>query len=150
MTKGLISINIYHEFDYDGQSGIAVHRRTNAIHATHHISLLKIEDDNGKTHYVYIKDYDKLIGKQTNKSEHKLFHCRYCQHGFKRQELLDKHLHRGCSSVEGQSVKLPDKGDVIEFLNGHRQFKCPYVVYGDFECLTETMENDKQQNPHET
>jgi len=145
-NNGLISINIYQEFNYNGKAGISVHRRTKVINAKHHISLLKIEDDNGKTHYVYIKDYDKLIGQQTNKTTNKLFHCRYCQHGFIRQDLLDNHVKRGCLSVEGQSVKLPDKGDVIGFLNENRKFKCPYVVYGDFECLTEKIENNEQQN----
>ena len=33
MNKGLISIKIYHEFEYDGQSGIAAHRRTKTINA---------------------------------------------------------------------------------------------------------------------
>ena len=39
MNKGIFSINNYHEFDSDGQSGIATHRRTKAIHAKTHISL---------------------------------------------------------------------------------------------------------------
>ena len=138
-NKGLISINVYHEFDFDGQSRIAVHRKTKVINAKHHLSLLKIEDESGKHHYVYIKDYDKLVGCQTNKSKYKLHHCRYCQHGFKRLNLLEKHLERGCLAVEGQSVQLPDEGDAIEFSNHYRAFKCPYVVYGDFECLTEQM-----------
>ena len=38
------------------------------------------------------------------------------------------------------------KGDVIGFLHENRTFKCPYVVYGDFECLTEQIENNEQQN----
>ena len=82
INKGLISINVFHEFDYDGKPSIALHRKTKTINATHHISLLKIEDGNGKNHYVYIKDYDKLIGSQTNQHTNKLFHCMYCQHGF--------------------------------------------------------------------
>ena len=39
-NEGLFSINVHHEFDYDGKPLIAIHRRTNTIHATHHISLL--------------------------------------------------------------------------------------------------------------
>ena len=62
-NKGLLSINVYHEFDYDGKSSIARHRRTKTINAKHHISLLKIEDDNGKYHHVYVKKYDKLMWK---------------------------------------------------------------------------------------
>ena len=47
-NKGLLSINVYHEFDYDGKSSIAIHKRTKTVNAKHHISLLKIEDDTGK------------------------------------------------------------------------------------------------------
>lgn len=62
---------MHHEFDFNGTSSIAIHRRTETINAKHHISLLKIEDDDGKYHYVYIKGYDKLVGKQTNTGCHK-------------------------------------------------------------------------------
>ena len=98
--------------------------------------MLKIEDEAGKYHYVFIKDYNKLVGSQTNGGNNKLFHCRYCQHGFKRKSLLDKHLERGCLAVEGQSVKMPDEGSEIVFNNHYRKFKCPFTIYADFECLT--------------
>ena len=55
---------------------------------------------------------------------------------FKRQNLLDEHLKRGCLAVDGQGIKLPDKGSIIEFKNHDNKFKCPFVIYGDFECLT--------------
>jgi hypothetical protein len=132
----LISVNIYNVFEFEGKETIVLHRRTKVVGAKHHVNLLKIEDEKDKFHYVLIKDYDKLIGNQTNKDTHKLFHCRYCQHGFKRQNLLDEHLKRGCLAVEGQSVKLPDEGETISFKNHAKQFKCPFVMYGDFECLT--------------
>ncbi len=50
---------------------------------------------------------------QTNKHNNKLCHCMYCQHGFKRENLLQKHLDNGCLAVEGQSVKMPDEGERI-------------------------------------
>ena len=141
-NNGLISVNTYHEFDYDGQSSIAIHRRTKVVNAKYHISLLKIDNDEGKSHYVYIKDYDKLIGRQTNKHKSKIYHCRYCQHGYKNQWLLNKHLERGCLAVEGQSVKLPEEGDnEIYFKNSDRALKAPYVIYSDFECLTEKIKD---------
>ena len=116
---------MYHEFDYDGQSSIAIHNRTKTVNAKHHISLFKIENDNGKHQYVYITDYDKLIGKHTNHNDNTQFHCRYCLHGYKRQDLLNAHLHRGCLSVEGRAVRLPKKeDDDIEFKNAHRKYKC--------------------------
>ena len=98
---------------------------------------MKLYEGN-KIHYVYIKDYDKLIGNQTSKSPHKSFHCRYCQHGLKKKHksILDKHLSSVCLAVEGQSVKMPEAGETIKFKKHNNKFKCPYVIYGDFECLT--------------
>ena len=73
------------------------------------------------------------------------------QHGFKRQNLLYEHLERGCLAVEGQSVKLPRKGDDdIEFRNIARAFECPSVVYGDFASLTEKVKSDKQHESNAT
>ena len=45
-------------------------------------------------------------------------------------------MDRGCLAVDGQAVKLPDKGETLEFKNHVRKFKTPYVIYADFECLT--------------
>ncbi len=113
-NKGLISVNVYEEFKHFDKSSIILHKRTRTLNAKHHINLLKIEDETGKCHYVFIKDYNKLIGSQTNGDSNKLFHCRYCQHGFTRQNLLDPHGDRGCLAVEGQSVKMPDEGSEID------------------------------------
>ena len=117
-----ISVNIYNVSEFEGNETIVVHRRTKVIGAKHHVNLLKIEDEKGKFHYVLINAYDKLNGNRTNKGTNKLFHGRYCQHGFERRNLLDKHLERGCLAVEGQSVKLPDEGETISFQNHAKQF----------------------------
>ena len=45
-------------------------------------------------------------------------------------------MDRGCLEVDGQAVKLPDRGETSEFRNHVRKFKAPYVIYSDFECLT--------------
>ena len=37
--------------------------------------------------YWFIKEYDKLIGSQTNEHKAKLHHCVHCRHGFQSQEL---------------------------------------------------------------
>jgi len=111
-----ISVNVYEETEFNGQKTITLHRRTKVRNAQYHIDLLKLSEEN-KTHYVYIKDYNKLISSQTNKSDKKLFHCRYCQHGFKKEANLDKHLSTGCLAVDGRSVKMPDKGQSIKFKN---------------------------------
>ena len=129
-------VNVYNIFQFEGTETIVLHRITQIIGAEHHISLLNIDDDEVKFHDVFIKDYDKLVGNQTNTTINKLHHCRYCQHGIKSKWLLDNHLERGCTAVDGQTVKLQEKGDTISFKNHYRKFKCPFVIYGEFECLT--------------
>jgi len=148
-NNGVISVNVYEVCDKLNSDSIILHRRTKTINAKYHVNLLKIYDDTGKYHYVYIKDYNKLMGSQTNKSPHKLYHCQYCQHGFKRESLLERHKEKGCLAITGQSVELPKKGDTIKFLYNSRKFKCPFVIYADFECLTtKTGAYSKPINPN--
>jgi hypothetical protein len=148
-NNGLISVNVFVECDkLDGDS-IIIHKRSKVVNAKYQINLLKIVDDDGKFHYVYIKDYSKLMGSQTNKSGHKMFFCPYCQHGFKRENLLERHLNCGCLAVTGQTVKVSNEGETIEFKNHSRKFKCPFVIYADFECLTtKTGCHSKPINPN--
>ena len=149
-NKGLLSINVFEEMEFNGEKGIVIYRRTRVRNAKYHVNLLRIVDADGNYHYVYIKDYNRLIGSQTNKGTNKLHHCPYCQHGFKHENTLNKHLERGCLAVDGQSVKLPPKGNKIEFKNHENKFKSPYVIYGDFECLTtKTGCYSKPVNPNE-
>ena len=79
-NNGLISVNVYTEYKQFEESSIVIHKRTKTVNAKHHINLLKIDDDTGKFHYVFIKQYDKSIGSQTHGDSNKLCHCRYCQH----------------------------------------------------------------------
>ena len=42
---------------------------------------------------------------------------------------------------EGQQTKMPDKGSYIEFEKHNTKLPCPFVIYGDFECLTTNSNN---------
>ena len=37
---------------------------------------------------------------------------------------------------EGQQTKMPNKDTYIEFEKQNTKLPCPFVIYGDFECLT--------------
>ena len=58
-------------------------------------------------YYVSIKDYSRLMGSQTNNHKEKLFHCMYCQRGFKKEHLLNNYLLNGCLMNEVQKTKMP-------------------------------------------
>ena len=85
-NEGIISVNVYEEtsFGNSEKKVITLHRRTKVYNAKYHIDLLKLYNGSNY-HYVLIKDYDELIGSQTNKHVRKLYHCRYCQHGFNKK-----------------------------------------------------------------
>ena len=37
---------------------------------------------------------------------------------------------------EGQQTKMPNQDTYIEFEKHNTKLPCPFVIYGDFECLT--------------
>ena len=37
---------------------------------------------------------------------------------------------------EGQQTKMSNKDTYIEFEKHNTKLPCPFVIYGDFECLT--------------
>ena len=43
---------------------------------------------------------------------------------------------------EGQQTKMPDKDTYIDFEKLNTKLPCPFVIYGDFECLTTNSNND--------
>ena len=53
------------------------------------------------------KNFNKVIGSQTNKHKAKLFHCFHCRRSFQSQALLDERNEKGCMAVEGQRIEMP-------------------------------------------
>ena len=130
-----VAVNVYFLNPEDDKQSILLYRKTKVQRATHQISLLRLD--------VYIKDFYKLIGSQTNKQKAKLFHCFHCRHSFQSQALLDERNEKGCMAVEGQRIEMPSSdGDdpdkfFIKFKNHYKKkLKAPFVIYADFECLT--------------
>ena len=91
--------------------------------------LLLIDDD--KSHYVYIKDFDRFMFHKT-KNKNKKWFCRSCLQCFSSKSVLIKHK-ENCLSINGkQSVKL-EKG-IIELENYLKEIPVPFKIYADFEC----------------
>ena len=90
--------------------------------------LIIVDDD--KSHYVYIKDFDKFLFHKTKKKNKKYF-CRSCLQCFSSKNVLTKHKDVCLSVNDAQSVKL-EQG-TIEFENYFKQIPAPLKIYGDFE-----------------
>ena len=98
--------------------------------------LLLIDDD--KSHYVYIKDFNRFMFHKT-KNKNKKWFCKSCLQCFSSENVLIKHK-EDCLSINGkQSVKLEE--GTIEFENYFKQIPVPFKAYADFECNLEIVES---------
>ena len=102
-----------------------------------HMELLLINKDK-KNHYVLIKNFNKFMFDQTKHNCKKHF-CMYCLQCFSREDVLTEHI-KNCLSINGkQAIKMPEKGQHVSFRNYHKQIPIPFVIYADFEAITEKV-----------
>ena len=91
--------------------------------------LLLIDDE--KSHYVYIKDFNRFMFHRT-KNKNKKWFCKCCLQCFSKENILIKHKEISLSINGKQSVKLEE--GIIKFQNYFKQIPVPFKIYVDFEC----------------
>ena len=108
-----------------------------------HMELLLVTKNENK-HYVLIKDFNKFMYNQT-KHEHKKHFCMHCLQCFSSDRVLNNHKDN-CIQVNGtQAIKMPDKdNNILKFNNFHKQQPVPFVIYADFEAITEKIHGCQQ------
>ena len=104
-----------------------------------HMELLLVMKDENK-HYVLIKDFSKFMYNQTKHKERKHF-CIYCLQCFSSERVLNNHK-ENCIQINGQqAVNMPTKdNNILKFNNFHKQQQTPFVIYADFEAITEKIQ----------
>ena len=116
-----------------------------------HLEVLYIEGENElgeeTTHYVYVKDFNRLMFTFTKHKGKKHF-CINCLQCFYSNESLAKHRVY-CIAINGvQAIDLPkkytDKNGVerppsVYFKNYYKSLPVPFSIYADFECITEKI-----------
>ena len=102
------------------------------------MNLLLITENENK-HYVLIKDFNKFMYNQTKHKERKHF-CMHCLQCFSSERVLTDHK-ENCIQLNGaQAIKMPTKDDnILKFNNAHKQIPVPFVIYADFEAITEKI-----------
>ena len=102
-----------------------------------YMDLLFLIDDI-KSHYVYIKDFNRFTFHKT-KTKNKKWFCKSCLQCFSTESVLIKHK-KNCLCINGkQSVKL-EKG-IIRFENYFKQIPVPFKIYADLECNLRGVES---------
>ena len=110
-----------------------------------HMELLIITKDENQ-HYVLIKDFNKFMYKQTKHKERKHF-CMHCLQCFSSERVLNNHKDN-CIQINGtQAINMPDKdNNILKFNNYHKQQPIPFVIYADFEAITEKVQRCQPNN----
>ena len=101
------------------------------------LNLLLITKDEAM-HYCLITDFNKFMYNQTKHKEKKHF-CMYCLQCFSSKRILKEHG-ENCIEINGaQSIKMPQPGTKVCFKNCKNQLAVPFVIYADFEAITEKV-----------
>ena len=110
-----------------------------------HMELLLITE-NENNHFVYIKDFNRFMYNYSKHKERKHF-CMYCLQCFSKKEVLEKHKDR-CLVINGeQAIRMPSKdNNTLKYNHYHKQLPAPFVIYADFEALTEKIHGCQRNN----
>ena len=106
--------------------------------------LLITENENKRC--VLIKDFNSFMYNKTKHNERKHF-CMHCLQCFISERVLSDHKDN-CITVNGtQAVKMPDKdNNILKFNNFHKEQQVPFVIYADFEAITEKISGCQPNN----
>ena len=103
-----------------------------------HIELLLVTEK-------ALKDFNRFMYNQT-KHEHRKHFCMHCLQCFSSDRVLSNHK-ENCIQVNGtQAIKMPNKdNNILKFNNFHKQQPVPFVIYADFEAITEKVQGCQQE-----
>ena len=106
------------------------------------LNLLLITEKS-KSHYVFIKDFNRLIFSRT-KDKDKKHHCMSCLQSFTTEEILSNYkkqclLMNGCQAVDYES-------GTIKFTNHNKQIPIRFKIYADTECFLEHINSYEGEN----
>ena len=82
--------------------------------------------ENDKSHYVFIKDFNRLMFSTTKHKDKKHF-CMHCLQNFTTEEVQCLFIN-GCQAVNYES-------GAIKFINYNKQIPIPFKIYADTECF---------------
>ena len=135
-NQNQININV---FGYHQETRETYPIRISEANFPDHIELLWIEEGE-KSHYVLIKNFNQFMTSYTRYHGRKYF-CLRCLHCCSSARVLENHK-QDCLLINGtQAIKMPEKGSKIYFQNHQKMLPVPFVIYADFEAITEKIDS---------
>ena len=138
--RNKININAY-IYNEDGKYVSPIRNSKTEYEDTLNVLLLERETEKEyKQHYVYIKDFNRLNYNITKHKNKKHF-CLRCLQPFYSEYCLE--AHKGdCLIINGtQRIEMPQPGSKVYFYGHQKQLPVPFVVYADFEAITEKIDS---------
>ena len=135
-----ININAY-VYNEDGKYVSPIRNSKTEYQDTLNVLLIERETEKEyKQHYVYIKDFNRL-NYNVNKHKNKKHFCLRCLQPFSSDDHLE--AHKGdCLIINGiQRIEMPQPGSKVFFYQHQKQLPVPFVVYADFEAITEKIDS---------
>ena len=86
--------------------------------------------DKNKSHYVYVKDFNRFMCIKTKNKKH--FH-KYCSQCSSCENVLQEHKETCLKTNDEPTVKL--RRGSIKFKNHFKQLAVPFMIHPDFEVL---------------
>ena len=111
------------------------------------IDLLLISDGK-KQHYCWIKNFDRLMARRTNKSCHSMHYCKRCLNGFTSIDALTNHK-MYCDQQDAVRREYPEPNTILCFNHYNRSMRVPFVIYADFESCIKPIATC-QPNPNDS
>ena len=134
-----LDINDYKKIEDRFQMQVNVFGYENKVYALYisrksynqRLNLLSITEK-GKSHHVFIKDFNRLMFSRT-KHKDKKHYCMSCLQNFTTEEILSNHkkqclLINGCQAVNYES-------GIIKFTNYNKQIPILFKIYANTECF---------------
>ena len=110
----------------------------------HLVNLLMISNNNGKFHYLHVRNLSALVAGRIH-DRHKAFVC--CLYCFSEARLLTPHLPE-CSVHPEQKMGYPSSDDPVKntkkFQAVAKTLPVPLVLYADFEAFLVPAEETKE------
>ena len=103
------------------------------------LNVLLISNEE-KSHYVFIKDFNRLMYSKTKHKDKKPF-CMSCLQNFSTKEILNSHRERCLLINETQAVKY--ETGIIKFKSFNKQIPIPFKIWADSECLLKRININK-------
>ena len=103
------------------------------------LNVLLISNEE-KSHYVFIKDFNRLMYSKTKHKDKKHF-CMSCLQNFSTKEILNNNRERCLLINDTQAVKY--EAGIIKFKNFNKQIPIPFKIFADSECLLKRININK-------